>query len=108
MAQGQQSQDERSGSVSRRGLLKGAAAGAALATSGGGLLGATQAQAGTSSGGGNAAGDVAFVNGKFVDGRGEVASAISIRDGRIVAVGQPSGGGPSRPSTSEAARSSPV
>jgi hypothetical protein len=96
MAQGQQGQDERSGSVSRRGLLKGAAAGAALATGGGGLLGATQAQAGTSSGGGNAAGqgDVALVNGKFVDGRGEVASAVSIRDGRIVAVGQPSGGGP--------------
>lgn len=96
MAQGQQRQDERSESVSRRGLLKGAAAGAALAAGGGGLLGATQAQAGTSGGGGNAVGpgDVAFVNGKFIDGRGEVATAISIRDGRIVAVGQPSGGGP--------------
>ena len=33
-------------------------------------------------------GDVAFVNGTFIDGRGVVASAMTIRNGRIVNVGR--------------------
>src|SRR5438132_210531 len=33
-------------------------------------------------------GDVVLVNGKFVDGRGVVASALTIKNGRIVNVGQ--------------------
>lgn len=84
------------GSVSRRGFLKGAAAGAALAAGGGTVVGAPlTAQAQTDEGGETVGtGDLRLVNGRFVDGRGEVATAISIRDGRIVAVGQPTGSGP--------------
>jgi predicted amidohydrolase YtcJ len=35
-------------------------------------------------------GDLILTNGKFVDGRGVVASALTIRNGRIVTAGQPS------------------
>jgi predicted amidohydrolase YtcJ len=41
-----------------------------------------------------APGDVALVNGKFVDGRGVVASAITVKNGRIANVGQATGLGP--------------
>src|SRR6185436_3322461 len=33
-------------------------------------------------------GDLVLVNGKFVDGRGVVGSAITIKNGRILSVGQ--------------------
>ena len=36
----------------------------------------------------NNSADLVFVNGKFLDGRGVVGSAIAIRNGRIVSVGQ--------------------
>ena len=35
-----------------------------------------------------ASGDVSLVNGKFVDGRGEVGTTLTIRNGRIAAVGK--------------------
>ena len=36
----------------------------------------------------NGIGDLVLVNGKFVDGRGVVGSSLTIRNGRIVNVGQ--------------------
>jgi predicted amidohydrolase YtcJ len=70
--------------LSRRELLKGAAAGAALIAGARALapVGANAAQASSS-------GDLVLVNGRFVDGRGVVASTLTIRNGRIVRVGQP-------------------
>jgi predicted amidohydrolase YtcJ len=38
--------------------------------------------------GGKLSGDLAFVNGRFVDGRGVVGSALTIRNGRILVLGQ--------------------
>ena len=35
------------------------------------------------------AGDLVLTNGRFVDGRGQVATSLTIRNGRIVAVGKP-------------------
>ncbi|HEX5111135.1 MAG TPA: amidohydrolase family protein [Vicinamibacterales bacterium] len=37
---------------------------------------------------GRLSGDLALVNGRFVDGRGAVGSAVTIRNGRILAIGQ--------------------
>jgi predicted amidohydrolase YtcJ len=81
------------GSISRRELLKGAAAGAALAASGGSLYAAERAAA---SGQGNTQGsdpcdgsrDLIIHNGKFVDYRGLVTDRITVKDGVIVAVGR--------------------
>ena len=73
--------------VSRRDLLKQAAAGAA-AIAGSGIVarpvfaGAPAQNAGPA--------DLAFVNGKFVDGRGQVATGLTIRNGRITSLGNPS------------------
>src|SRR5688572_13589189 len=38
-----------------------------------------------------ASGDIGLVNGKFVDGRGMIASALTVKNGRIVNVGQATG-----------------
>ena len=72
--------------ISRRDLLKGAGGVVALCAGAGGVT-AAAAQRGTP---GAAAqpvvADAVLVNGRFVDGRGAVGSALSIRNGRIVAV----------------------
>jgi predicted amidohydrolase YtcJ len=85
------------GSISRRDLLKGAAAGAAFAAGGGSLYAAERAGAA----GGSASGDpcdgsrdVRLVNGKFVDYRGVVAQHLTIKDGVIHEVGTAKLAGP--------------
>ncbi len=78
------------GSLSRREIFKGAAAGAAIAMGGGMLSSSVSAQPPHVSGNG----DLALVNGKFVDGNGIVANAITIKNGRIVNVGQAMALGP--------------
>ena len=80
--------------LSRRELIKGAAAGAAFAAGGGALLGG--AERARAAGGGGRQGedpcdgsrDLVIHNGKFLDHRGVVASQITVKDGRIVAVGR--------------------
>lgn len=70
---------------SRRELLKGAAA----CTGGALLAGASWPIAlDAAQRGGATAADLLLTNGRFVDGRGLVAAAMSIRNGRIVNVGQ--------------------
>jgi hypothetical protein len=74
--------------LSRRELIEGAAAGAALAAGGGAFL----ATAGSARASGSKEGfdlcdgsrDIQLVNGKFIDYRGQVASGLTIKDGRIV------------------------
>ena len=76
--------------VSRRDLLKQAAAGAA-ACAANGLLGGspfTVVMSAAQRGAAVPTADLLLANGRFVDGRGVVGSALSIRNGRIVAVGQ--------------------
>jgi predicted amidohydrolase YtcJ len=68
---------------SRRDLLKGAIVGAASVGSRA-LTGHTRLQAAQR---GGATADLLLVNGRFVDGRGLVGSALSIRNGRIAGVG---------------------
>src|SRR5215510_1636919 len=72
--------------VSRRDLLKSALTGAAACVASGvfeqGALGAA-AQRGASVG----QADLLLTNGKFVDGRGQVGAALTIKNGRIVNVG---------------------
>jgi predicted amidohydrolase YtcJ len=71
--------------LSRRELMKRAAAGA-VAIAGGGidagsaLAGAPAQNAGP--------GDLVLVNGKFVDGRGQVATGLTIRNGRVAGIGE--------------------
>jgi predicted amidohydrolase YtcJ len=72
--------------LSRRALIKAGFGGAAL-IAGRGILAASPAQ-------GSSGADLALVNGKFVDGRGVVASVLTIRNGRIVNVGQKTPLGP--------------
>jgi predicted amidohydrolase YtcJ len=69
---------------SRRDLLQGALAGAAACLGSGSLAGARldAAQRGAPTA------DLLLVNGRFVDGRGLVGSALTIRNGRIVGVGE--------------------
>jgi predicted amidohydrolase YtcJ len=75
---------------SRRDLLKGALAGATAygssALTGGAGLGAAQR--------GGPTADLLLANGRFVDGRGLVASALTIRNGRITGVGEARALGP--------------
>src|SRR6185436_13108624 len=77
----------RRGRLSRREFLKRGASGVAVIGSGGLLAVAPRpavaypAQAGSG-------GDLVLVNGKFVDGRGVVGTTLSIKNGRIVKVGQ--------------------
>ena len=76
--------------ITRRDMMKGAAAlvgGFALpGTLEAGIAAAAQASQG---GSGRAAGkdDLALVNGKFVDGRGEMTTALTIKNGRITSIG---------------------
>jgi predicted amidohydrolase YtcJ len=71
-------------SLSRRDVLKHAALGA-LAMAGSGFAAGTA----TAHAAAQAAnpGDLVLTNGKFVDGRGQVATTLTIRNGRILAVG---------------------
>jgi predicted amidohydrolase YtcJ len=73
--------------LSRRELLKSALCGAAVIAGGRIVVGAPQtAPAGPAQG--IASGDYVLTNGKFVDGRGVVGSALTVKNGRIVNVGQ--------------------
>jgi predicted amidohydrolase YtcJ len=80
------------GSISRRELLRGAAAGAAFAAGGSALL-AGAGPAGAAGGGKSqnpdvcdGTRDIVLHNGRFIDYRGVVASQITVKDGRIVVV----------------------
>ena len=76
--------------INRRDMMKGTAAlvgGFALpATLESGIAAAAQ---GSQGGSGRAVGkdDLALVNGKFVDGRGEMTTALTIKNGRITSIG---------------------
>jgi predicted amidohydrolase YtcJ len=70
--------------LSRRDLMKETAA-AAVAALAGGALGAHRLNAAAQA---PRSGDLALTNGKFVDGRGQVATTLTIRNGRIAAVGK--------------------
>jgi predicted amidohydrolase YtcJ len=65
--------------------LKRAAAGAVAVAAGDLATGSHPASAAAQ---GAAAGDLVLANGKFVDGRGQVASTLVIRNGRIASVGK--------------------
>ncbi|HVQ15979.1 MAG TPA: amidohydrolase family protein, partial [Vicinamibacterales bacterium] len=69
--------------LSRRELLERAAAGA-VAVAGGTFVTITDAGAQNTS-----PGDLVLTNGKFVDGRGQVGTTLTIRNGRIASVGKP-------------------
>jgi hypothetical protein len=73
--------------LSRRELLKHAAAGAVACAGGRILSGAPQPVTLNAAQRGGAVADVLLTNGKFVDGRGPVGSALTIKNGRIVNVG---------------------
>jgi predicted amidohydrolase YtcJ len=70
---------------SRRDLLRSTLAGATACVAGRGSVDARLAAQR-----GGAVADLLLVNGRFVDGRGVVGSALTIRDGRFVAVGDAS------------------
>jgi hypothetical protein len=78
--------------LSRRELIKGAAAGAAFAAGGGALLGGAERARAAGRGGRqdpcDGSRDLMLVNGNFLDHRGVVANAITVRNGRIVEVGK--------------------
>src|SRR5690606_5156655 len=82
---GQASAAGESGTLSRRDLLK-AVGGAAAACAGGGTAAQAQGPAGVPAVQRPVA-DWLLVNGRFVDGRGPVGAALSIRNGRIAGVG---------------------
>jgi predicted amidohydrolase YtcJ len=70
---------------SRRDLLKGALAGAAAYVGSGALSGVADLDAAQR---GGLTADLLLTNGRFVDGRGLVGSALTIKNGRIVDVGE--------------------
>jgi predicted amidohydrolase YtcJ len=72
--------------LSRRELLKRAAAGAAVVAAGELAAGPHPANAGAQT---SSSDDLLLVNGKFVDGRGQMATTLTIRNGRIASVGKP-------------------
>ena len=74
------------GSVSRREVLKGAIAGAVACVTTGVPAGSDLAAAQRTTTAGQA--DLLLTNGKFVDGRGVIGTALTIKNGRIVNVGQ--------------------
>jgi len=74
--------------LSRRDLLRGAAAGAVACVSGGALAGSPPMVALGAAQRGDA--DLLLSNGKFVDGRGQVGTTLTIRNGRITSVGKAS------------------
>jgi predicted amidohydrolase YtcJ len=69
--------------LSRRELFERAAAGA-VAVAGGTFVTSTEAAAQNTR-----PGDLVLTNGKFVDGRGQVGTTLTIRNGRIISVGKP-------------------
>src|SRR5262245_44900643 len=81
------------GALSRRELIKGAVGGA-IAIAGRQILVGTPQAPPASPAQGAAGGDFVLVNGKFVDGRGAVGSAMTVKNGRISDVGQASPPGP--------------
>ncbi len=72
-------------SITRRDLLRAAAAGVAALAGGRPLDLAAQSPAPTRP---DPVADLALVNGKFVDGRGLVGNAITVRNGRIASIGK--------------------
>src|SRR5688572_7724459 len=80
----EQRRDE--GGLSRRALIKSAVAGAAVMAGGSFFSGVTPTSVAAAQG--VSTRDLALVNGKFVDGRGLVGSALTIRNGRILKVGE--------------------
>jgi predicted amidohydrolase YtcJ len=72
-------------SLSRRDLLKRAAASAAVVAGGNFVVGSPAANAAAQA---TTSGDLILANGKFVDGRGQVATTLTIRNGRIASVGK--------------------
>jgi hypothetical protein len=70
---------------SRRDLLKGALAGAAGCVGSGAFAASSRLDASQR---GAAVADLLLINGKFVDGRGVVGSALTIRNGRIISIGE--------------------
>ena len=76
---------------SRRDLLKGAIAGAAACVDSRMLAGVAQLDAAQRVA---PVADLLLANGKFVDGRGVVGSAVTIRNGRIVGIGEARALGP--------------
>ena len=83
---------ESRGTLSRRELIKRAATGAAAIAGSALVARPRSASAGAAQAGGGA--DLVLVNGRFVDGRGPVASALTIKNGRIANVGQAPSLGP--------------
>ena len=77
---------QRKATLSRRELIASAAAGAAAMSAR--ILDATPQTAPPGAGQRRSDGDLALVNGRFVDGRGVVASALTIKNGRIVNAAQ--------------------
>src|SRR6185295_1277968 len=76
--------------LSRREFIKRGAGGAAM-IAGGGILTAIPESVSAhpvQAASGSSVGDLVLVNGKFVDGRGVVAPTLTIKNGRIVKVGQ--------------------
>jgi predicted amidohydrolase YtcJ len=72
--------------LSRRELIKCGLAGLAVTAGRGALSAVPQASATRVQAASN--GELVLVNGKFIDGRGVIASALTIKNGRIVNVGQ--------------------
>jgi predicted amidohydrolase YtcJ len=72
--------------LSRRQLIKCGLVGTVVLASRGGFAATPQAP--------SSSGDLILRNGKFVDGRGQVASLLTIKNGRIVSVGQAMPPGP--------------
>jgi predicted amidohydrolase YtcJ len=84
------------GNFSRRRFIKSAATGATMAAAGGTLLGSTVGAANGPSSVCDGSRDLNIVNGHFLtmDGDNSVASAVAIREGRIVEVGRAGALGP--------------
>src|SRR5262245_7956790 len=85
-----------SGKFSRRRFIKSAATGQAVAAAGGTLFGSTVGAANGPSSVCEGSRDLNIVNGHFMtmDGESSVASAVAIREGRIVEVGRAGALGP--------------
>lgn len=84
---------KRNSGLSRREWIKGGLGGAAL-IAGRGILEAAPQAATANPVQRTIDADVVLVNGKFVDGRGSVATTLTIKNGRIVSVGQAVAPGP--------------
>lgn len=81
----EQDSNARDARLSRRDLLKRGVASAVAVASGHLVTGSGAASAAAQA---TTSGDVSLVNGKFVDGRGQVGTTMTIRNGRIAAVGK--------------------